>query len=220
MVDNNTAASHSFLLDDDSSIPFSLDDIQNLMDEKVCLPLEALLASPLPSCIYFSLCWKVGTIPSAYTGIWPLVEDNFGLVGLMLRLHLCRLDISLSDARFLWVRIGDVQRGASAKEPGGRQVLRVPAARPAEDRAADRLWGRPRRRRLRRRQPPRRRLRQQPSLKPRHARQLAWQQRRSPDRSLWRRMMISVTTSFDRQAGSSMWAKADYAAFSVERKGC
>ncbi|CAL5219117.1 g891 [Coccomyxa viridis] len=34
MVDNNTAASHSFLLDDDSSIPFSLDDIQNLMDEK------------------------------------------------------------------------------------------------------------------------------------------------------------------------------------------
>ena len=35
MVDNNTAARHSFLLDDDSSIPFSLDDIQNLMDEKV-----------------------------------------------------------------------------------------------------------------------------------------------------------------------------------------
>ena len=38
MVDNNTAASHSFLLDDDSSIPFSLDDIQNLMDEKVGSP--------------------------------------------------------------------------------------------------------------------------------------------------------------------------------------
>ena len=38
MVDNNTAASHSFLLDDDSSIPFSLDDIQNLMDEKVHSP--------------------------------------------------------------------------------------------------------------------------------------------------------------------------------------
>lgn len=37
MVDNNTAASHSFLLDDDSSIPFSLDDIQNLMDEKARL---------------------------------------------------------------------------------------------------------------------------------------------------------------------------------------
>jgi myosin V len=35
MVDNNTAASHSFLLDDDSSIPFSLDDIQNLMEDKV-----------------------------------------------------------------------------------------------------------------------------------------------------------------------------------------
>ena len=41
MVDNNTAASHSFLLDDDSSIPFSLDDIQNLMDEKVRSPLCA-----------------------------------------------------------------------------------------------------------------------------------------------------------------------------------
>ena len=35
MVENNSAASHSFLLDDDSSIPFSLDDIQNLMDDKV-----------------------------------------------------------------------------------------------------------------------------------------------------------------------------------------
>ncbi|KAL0034959.1 hypothetical protein WJX79_002631 [Trebouxia sp. C0005] len=34
MVDNNTAASHSFLLDDDSSIPFSLDDISNLMEDK------------------------------------------------------------------------------------------------------------------------------------------------------------------------------------------
>ena len=34
MVDNNSAASHSFLLDDDSSIPFSLDDIQQLMDDK------------------------------------------------------------------------------------------------------------------------------------------------------------------------------------------
>ena len=44
MVDNNTAASHSFLLDDDSSIPFSLDDIQNLMDEKVSyLCPEALM---------------------------------------------------------------------------------------------------------------------------------------------------------------------------------
>ena len=43
MVDNNTAASHSFLLDDDSSIPFSLDDIQNLMDEKVRSPLVCQL---------------------------------------------------------------------------------------------------------------------------------------------------------------------------------
>lgn len=37
MVDNNTAASHSFLLDDDSSIPFSLDDISNLMEDKVTM---------------------------------------------------------------------------------------------------------------------------------------------------------------------------------------
>ena len=36
MVDNQSAASHSFLLDDDSSIPFSLDDIQNLMEDRVC----------------------------------------------------------------------------------------------------------------------------------------------------------------------------------------
>ena len=35
MVDNQSAASHSFLLDDDSSIPFSLDDIQNLMEDRV-----------------------------------------------------------------------------------------------------------------------------------------------------------------------------------------
>jgi len=35
MVENNSAASHSFLLDDDSSIPFSLDDIQNQMEDKV-----------------------------------------------------------------------------------------------------------------------------------------------------------------------------------------
>ena len=50
MVDNNTAASHSFLLDDDSSIPFSLDDIQNLMDEKVrrhlCPPLPLQCVMP------------------------------------------------------------------------------------------------------------------------------------------------------------------------------
>jgi len=50
MVDNNTAASHSFLLDDDSSIPFSLDDIAALMEDKaraslarVCGPSCALL---------------------------------------------------------------------------------------------------------------------------------------------------------------------------------
>lgn len=43
MVDNNTAASHSFLLDDDSSIPFSLDDISNLMEDKVrCIRMHAV----------------------------------------------------------------------------------------------------------------------------------------------------------------------------------
>ena len=42
MVDNNTAASHSFLLDDDSSIPFSLDDISNLMEDKVIQSLVFL----------------------------------------------------------------------------------------------------------------------------------------------------------------------------------
>lgn len=40
MVENNSAASHSFLLDDDSSIPFSLDDIQSLMDDKARLPFS------------------------------------------------------------------------------------------------------------------------------------------------------------------------------------
>lgn len=35
MVESNTSGSHSFLLDDDSSIPFSLDDIQSLVDDKV-----------------------------------------------------------------------------------------------------------------------------------------------------------------------------------------
>lgn len=45
MVDNNTAASHSFLLDDDSSIPFSLDDVAGLMDDKV------RFWSPLSVCV-------------------------------------------------------------------------------------------------------------------------------------------------------------------------
>ncbi len=43
MVDNNTAASHSFLLDDDSSVPFSLDDISNLMEDKVNQSLAVLV---------------------------------------------------------------------------------------------------------------------------------------------------------------------------------
>lgn len=34
MVDNSSAASHSFLLDDDSSIPFSLEHIVQYMDDK------------------------------------------------------------------------------------------------------------------------------------------------------------------------------------------
>ena len=35
MTDNQTAASHSFLLDDDSSIPFALEDIPPLIEDKV-----------------------------------------------------------------------------------------------------------------------------------------------------------------------------------------
>ena len=35
MTENTSAASHSFLLDDDSSIPFQLDDIQGVIDDKV-----------------------------------------------------------------------------------------------------------------------------------------------------------------------------------------
>ena len=54
MVENNSAASHSFLLDDDSSIPFSLDDIQNLMDDKVrphgCVCHTASAADGLAFC--------------------------------------------------------------------------------------------------------------------------------------------------------------------------
>ena len=45
MVDNNTAASHSFLLDDDSSIPFSLDDIAALMEDKVRAARSSACAS-------------------------------------------------------------------------------------------------------------------------------------------------------------------------------
>lgn len=58
MVDNNTAASHSFLLDDDSSIPFSLDDIQNLMEDKV-LPSRTSLESRSP---------HVSFLPSPFAG--------------------------------------------------------------------------------------------------------------------------------------------------------
>ena len=35
MTANTSASSHSFLLDDDSSIPFQLDDIQGVIDDKV-----------------------------------------------------------------------------------------------------------------------------------------------------------------------------------------
>jgi len=47
MVDNNTAASHSFLLDDDSSIPFSLDDIAALMEDKARLTFARAYNSSL-----------------------------------------------------------------------------------------------------------------------------------------------------------------------------
>ena len=35
MTENQSASSHSFLLDDDSSIPFQLDDIQDVIGDKV-----------------------------------------------------------------------------------------------------------------------------------------------------------------------------------------
>jgi len=54
MVDNNTAASHSFLLDDDSSIPFSLDDISNLMEDKVSQSLAVLNVTVIQY-VFFSL---------------------------------------------------------------------------------------------------------------------------------------------------------------------
>ncbi len=54
MVDNNTAASHSFLLDDDSSIPFSLDDISNLMEDKVNQSLAVLNVTVIQY-VFFSL---------------------------------------------------------------------------------------------------------------------------------------------------------------------
>ncbi len=56
MVDNNTAASHSFLLDDDSSIPFSLDDIQNLMDEKARRALCSCCDLGVAHCSLASCC--------------------------------------------------------------------------------------------------------------------------------------------------------------------
>ncbi len=52
MVDNNTAASHSFLLDDDSSIPFSLDDISNLMEDKVSQDFSCSLKTQHSVCSY------------------------------------------------------------------------------------------------------------------------------------------------------------------------
>lgn len=48
MVDDNTAASHSFLLDDDSSVPFSPDDIASLMEDKAH-------PRPLHKCILMTL---------------------------------------------------------------------------------------------------------------------------------------------------------------------
>ena len=36
MVDNNSHASHSFLLDDDSTLPFQAQEVLSQMDDKVC----------------------------------------------------------------------------------------------------------------------------------------------------------------------------------------
>ena len=86
MVDNNTAASHSFLLDDDSSIPFSLDDISNLMEDKVsqgthklCTEayLRLLLACLLSEAVYALL----------FRRLWCAAVARFACVGLSCKCH-------------------------------------------------------------------------------------------------------------------------------------
>ena len=59
MVDNQSAASHSFLLDDDSSIPFSLDDIQNLMEDRVSRFLQLCLQTVCPALLPDAACFEM-----------------------------------------------------------------------------------------------------------------------------------------------------------------
>lgn len=73
MVENNSAASHSFLLDDDSSIPFSLDDIQNLMDDKVT-STSSISTSFYPFC---SICHRMCLPLASEPGCWA--EAAMGL---------------------------------------------------------------------------------------------------------------------------------------------
>ena len=71
MVDNNTAASHSFLLDDDSSIPFSLDDIAALMEDKARLRLLVPLTSHVP---YLLIGAQALTI--VFRPVWPMMTGR------------------------------------------------------------------------------------------------------------------------------------------------
>ena len=75
MVDNQSAASHSFLLDDDSSIPFSLDDIQNLMEDRV---RKLSHAKGAIQCLRSAqcLCWLGSQLHCQY-----MATDCLGLIG-------------------------------------------------------------------------------------------------------------------------------------------
>ena len=143
MVDNNTAASHSFLLDDDSSIPFSLDDIQNLMDEKVRLPSShvatlacAVLADTMPmQSFYITLCDPL--VECDFERLRPCIsflhwQCRFRAVAgaLLCPVVAVSLFVSLKTMPGCSLRLscncaaaGDVQRGAGAQEPGRRQVV-------------------------------------------------------------------------------------------------
>lgn len=84
MVDNNTAASHSFLLDDDSSIPFSLDDISNLMEDKVNQSL-AVLAFLKVTLIHY-VCVNVTIIHCILTLMFVCLHELHIWMGLLLHI--------------------------------------------------------------------------------------------------------------------------------------
>ncbi len=70
MVDNQSAASHSFLLDDDSSIPFSLDDIQNLMEDRVRHPEDLSHINMKP--VYAQSAMALPGQPICVPACWPI----------------------------------------------------------------------------------------------------------------------------------------------------